>query len=153
RPHAPKNAQWNAALADWQTLRSDDGAPFDAEHVFAAADIAPCVSWGTSPEQICSIAGVVPDPDAVVDAEQRQEGLAALVSMGLPPGTLLSSIAVDRVFTGSCTNARLEDLRAAAAIACNGRAVVPAWVVPGSSAVKRQAEAEGLDRVFTAAGF
>jgi len=153
RPHAPKGVRWDAALADWQRLRSDDGAAFDAEHAFAAAEIAPCVSWGTSPEQTCSIEGAVPDPQTMADAQKRQEVLAALDYMGLTPGTPLASIAVDRVFIGSCTNARIEDLRAAAAVARNGRAVVPAWVVPGSSAVKRQAEAEGIDRVFKAAGF
>jgi 3-isopropylmalate/(R)-2-methylmalate dehydratase large subunit len=153
RPNAPKSARWDAALADWQTLPSDQGAAFDAEHAFAAAEIAPSVSWGTSPEQTCSIEGAVPDPQTFANADKQQEVLAALDYMGLTPGTPLTSIPVDRVFIGSCTNARIEDLRAAAAIACNGRAVVPTWVVPGSSAVKRQAEAEGLDRVFTAAGF
>jgi 3-isopropylmalate/(R)-2-methylmalate dehydratase large subunit len=153
RPNAPKGLQWNEALADWRNLRSDDGAGFDAEHVFAAADIAPTVSWGTSPEQACSIEGTVPDPGAIVDPEKRQEVAAALDYMGLTAGMPLTSIAVDRVFIGSCTNARIEDLRAAAAVARNRRAVVPAWVVPGSTAVKRQAEAEGIDRIFIAAGF
>ena len=153
RPNAPKGRQWDAALADWQSLPSDDGAAFDAELAIAAAAIAPSVSWGTSPEQTCSIEGRVPDPRTFADAQKQQEVLAALDYMGLTPGTPLSSIAVDRVFIGSCTNARIEDLRAAAAVARTGRAVVPAWVVPGSSAVKRQAEAEGIDRIFMAAGF
>jgi 3-isopropylmalate/(R)-2-methylmalate dehydratase large subunit len=153
RPSAPKGLQWERALADWRTLPSEDGAIFDAEHVFAAADIAPAVSWGTSPEQASSIDGAVPDPRTVADPGKRLEVAAALEYMGLTPGMPLTSIAVDRVFIGSCTNARIEDLRAAAAIARNGRAVVPTWVVPGSSAVKRQAEAEGLDRIFIAAGF
>jgi 3-isopropylmalate/(R)-2-methylmalate dehydratase large subunit len=153
RPHSPRGALWEQALADWRSLASDDGARFDTDHVFAAADIAPAVTWGTSPEQVSSIEGSVPDPQTIADPEQRQEAAAALDYMGLTPGTPLTAVSIDRVFIGSCTNARIEDLRAAAAIARKGRAVVPAWVVPGSSAVKRQAEAEGLDRIFTAAGF
>jgi 3-isopropylmalate/(R)-2-methylmalate dehydratase large subunit len=153
RPDAPQGAQWDTALAYWRTLPGDDGAVFDATHTLAAADIAPTVTWGTSPEQAASIDARVPDPSAIADPEKRQEVAAALDYMGLVPGTALTAIAVDRVFIGSCTNARIEDLRAAAAVAARGRAVVPTWVVPGSSAVKRQAEAEGIDRVFRAAGF
>src|SRR5258708_3670846 len=151
RPNAPKGGEWEKALAYWRTLPSHDEAVFDAEHKFSAADIAPTVSWGTSPEQASSIDGSVPDPRAVTDPEKRKEVAAALDYMGLTPGMALTSIAVDRVFIGSCTNARIEDLRAAAAIARRGHAVVPTWVVPGSSSVKRQAEAGGLDRVFLAA--
>ena len=153
RTDAPKGAQWEEALAYWRSLPSQDDAVFDLEHSLAAADIAPTVSWGTSPEQASSIDGVVPDPSAIADPEKRQEVAAALDYMGLIPGTALTAIAVDRVFIGSCTNARIEDLRAAAAIAARGRAVVPTWVVPGSRAVKRQAEAEGIDRIFRDAGF
>jgi 3-isopropylmalate/(R)-2-methylmalate dehydratase large subunit len=153
RPDAPKGAAWDAALAYWRSLPSDEGAAFDRVHTLAAADIAPTVSWGTSPEQASSIDGAVPDPAAITDPEKRQEVAAALAYMGLIPGTALTAIAVDRVFIGSCTNARIEDLRAAAAIAARGRAVVPTWVVPGSRAVKRQAEAEGIDRIFRQAGF
>jgi 3-isopropylmalate/(R)-2-methylmalate dehydratase large subunit len=153
RPHAPKGAAWDKALAYWQTLPSDPDAVFEAEHKFSAPDIAPIVSWGTSPEQAASIDARVPDPLAVADPEKRQEVAAALDYMGLTPGMALTAIAVDRVFIGSCTNARIEDLRAAAAVARRGRAVVPTWVVPGSRAVKRQAEAEGIDRIFLAAGF
>jgi 3-isopropylmalate/(R)-2-methylmalate dehydratase large subunit len=153
RPHAPKGPEWDKALAYWHTLPSHEDAAFDTAHVLAAAAIAPTVSWGTSPEQASSIDGTVPDPRAFADAEKRQQIAAALDYMGLTPGMALTSIAVDRVFIGSCTNARIEDLRAAAAIARQGRAVVPTWVVPGSSAVKRQAEAEGIDRIFLAAGF
>jgi len=153
RPDAPKGPQWEEALAYWRGLPSQDGAVFDLEHTLAAADIAPTVSWGTSPEQASSIDGLVPDPSAIADPEKRQEMAAALDYMGLVPGTALAAIAVDRVFIGSCTNARIEDLRAAAAVAARGRAVVPTWVVPGSRAVKRQAEAEGIDRVFRQAGF
>jgi len=153
RTDAPKGAQWEEALAYWRSLPSQDDAVFDLEHSLAAADIAPTVSWGTSPEQASSIDGVVPDPSAIVDPEKRQEVAAALDYMGLAPGTALAAIAVDRVFIGSCTNARIDDLRAAAAVAARGRAVVPTWVVPGSRAVKRQAEAEGIDRIFRQAGF
>ena len=153
RPDVPKGAQWEEALAYWRSLPSQDGAVFDLERTLAAADIAPTVSWGTSPEQASSIDGVVPDPSAIADPEKRQEVAAALDYMGLIPGTALAAIAVDRVFIGSCTNARIEDLRAAAAVAARGRAVVPTWVVPGSRAVKRQAEAEGIDRIFRQAGF
>ena len=153
RPDAPKGPQWEEALAYWRGLPSQDGAVFDLEHTLAAADIAPTVSWGTSPEQASSIDGVVPDPSAIGDPEKRQEVATALDYMGLIPGTALAAIAIDRVFIGSCTNARIEDLRAAAAVAARGRAVVPTWVVPGSRAVKRQAEAEGIDRIFRQAGF
>jgi 3-isopropylmalate/(R)-2-methylmalate dehydratase large subunit len=153
RPDAPKGAAWEKALAFWRSLPSADGASFDAIHTLAAADIAPTVSWGTSPEQASSIDESVPDPAAIADPEKRREVAAALDYMGLTPGTALTAIAVDRVFIGSCTNARIEDLRAAAAIAARGRAVVPTWVVPGSRAVKRQAEAEGIDRIFVTAGF
>jgi 3-isopropylmalate/(R)-2-methylmalate dehydratase large subunit len=153
RPHAPKGAQWEKALAYWRTLPSDPDAVFDAAHEFSGPAIAPIVSWGTSPEQASSIDGHVPDPGVVADPEKRQEVAAALDYMGLTPGMALTSIVVDRVFIGSCTNARIEDLRAAAAVARRGRAVVPTWVVPGSRAVKRQAEAEGIDRIFLAAGF
>ena len=153
RPDAPKGAQWEKGLAYWRGLPSQDGAVFDMERTLAAADIAPTVSWGTSPEQASSIDGLVPDPSAIADPEKRQEVAAALDYMGLVPGTALAAIAIDRVFIGSCTNARIEDLRAAAAVAARGRAVVPTWVVPGSRAVKRQAEAEGIDRIFRQAGF
>jgi 3-isopropylmalate/(R)-2-methylmalate dehydratase large subunit len=153
RPDAPKGAAWEKALAFWRSLPSADGVSFDAIHTLAAADIAPTVSWGTSPEQASSIDESVPDPAAIADPEKRREVAAALDYMGLTPGTALTAIAVDRVFIGSCTNARIEDLRAAAAIAARGRAVVPTWVVPGSRAVKRQAEAEGIDRIFMTAGF
>ncbi len=153
RTNAPRGAQWDKALAYWRTLPSDPDAVFDQELAVAAADIAPTVSWGTSPEQAASIDGIVPDPRTVADPEKRQEVAAALDYMGLTPGMALTDIAVDRVFIGSCTNARIEDLRAAATVARHGRAVVPTWVVPGSSAVKRQAEAEGIDRIFLAAGF
>lgn len=153
RPFAPKGADWDAALAYWRTLVSDEGAVFDREVTIDLAALAPTVTWGTSPEHAMAIDGHIPDPAAIADADARREVEAALDYMGLTAGAPLTSVAIDRVFIGSCTNARIEDLRAAAAIARHGRAVVPTWVVPGSSAVKRQAEREGLDAVFRDAGF
>ena len=142
RPLAPKGAEWDRALAAWRALPSDEGARFDGEVSLDAAAIAPMVTWGTSPEDALPIDAVVPDAKP-----------QALAYMGLVPGTRLTDIAVDRVFIGSCTNSRIEDLRAAAAMARGRKAVVPTLVVPGSGLVKRQAEAEGLDRVFREAGF
>jgi 3-isopropylmalate/(R)-2-methylmalate dehydratase large subunit len=153
RPDAPAGADWDKALAYWRTLPSDAGVIYESEHSLSAADIAPSVSWGTDPGQASPIEGSVPDPAGITDPEQRREVAAALDYMGLAPGTPLAAIAVDRVFIGSCTNGRIEDLRAAAAIARKGRAVVPTWVVPGSRSVRRQAEAEGIDRIFRDAGF
>ena len=153
RPHAPKAAAWDRALAYWRTLASDDGADVDRELRIDASALAPMVSWGTSPEDSLPITERVPDPAMVADGERRRRVERALDYMQLTPGTALASIRVDRVFIGSCTNARIEDLRAAAAVVNARRAVIPAMVVPGSSAVKRQAEAEGLDRIFGAAGF
>jgi 3-isopropylmalate/(R)-2-methylmalate dehydratase large subunit len=153
RPYAPKGESWERALAFWRTLPSDGDATFDSEVTLAAAEIAPTVTWGTSPQDALPITARVPDPAAVADAGRRASMERALVYMGLTPGTPLTSVAVDRVFIGSCTNSRLEDLRAAARVARGRRASVPAWVVPGSGLVKRAAEAEGLDRIFTGAGF
>jgi 3-isopropylmalate/(R)-2-methylmalate dehydratase large subunit len=139
----------------WRTLRSDDDAAFDAEIVLDAAEIAPMVTWGTSPEQALPVTGKVPDPASVTDENQRKGIERALVYMDLKPGTPLASVKIDRVFIGSCTNGRIEDLRAAAAVA-KGRKVaahVGAMVVPGSGLVKHQAEEEGLDQIFLDAGF
>src|SRR5579871_2966895 len=141
RPEAPQGGQWDKALTYWKSLPSEADASFDIEHAVAASEIAPTVSWGTSPEQAAPIDTRVPDPASESDLEKRQEIADALDYMGLTPGTALTAIKVDRVFIGSCTNARIEDLRAAAEVARRGHAVVPTWVVPGSSAVKRQAEA------------
>jgi 3-isopropylmalate/(R)-2-methylmalate dehydratase large subunit len=152
RPSAPKGADWDAALACWRALPSDPEAIFDRTIALDAGDIVPMVTWGTNPEHTLPITGSVPDL-ASQTAERRADIESALDYMNLTPGTRLRDIAVDRVFIGSCTNARIEDLRAAADVARLGRAAIPAVVVPGSTPVKRQAEAEGLDRIFTAAGF
>ncbi len=155
RPYAPKGAQWERAVAFWRALPSDAGAAFDREVALDAAGIAPMVTWGTSPEDATSIAGRVPDPADIADPERRAAMVKSLDYMGLAPGTPMSGIEIDRVVVGSCTNSRIEDLRLAARVA-SGRKVAPgvrAMVVPGSGLVKRQAEAERLDRVFTEAGF
>ena len=155
RPYAPKDAQWERAIAFWRSLPSDAEARFDSEVALDAAAIAPMVTWGTSPQDAAPITGRVPDPADFSDAGRRAAAGKALEYMGLTPGTALSGIPVQRVFIGSCTNSRIEDLRIAARIA-SGRKVastVRAMVVPGSGLVKRQAEAEGLDGVFKAAGF
>jgi 3-isopropylmalate/(R)-2-methylmalate dehydratase large subunit len=155
RPFAPQGAAWDEAVARWRQLPGDAGASFDKEVTLAAADIAPMVTWGTSPEDVLPISGRVPDPANAGNDERRDAMRRALAYMGLEAGQLLSDIPVQRVFIGSCTNGRIEDLRSAAAVA-RGRHVatgVEAWVVPGSGLVKRQAEAEGLDEVFRAAGF
>jgi len=153
RPYAPKGALWDQALAYWKTLPSDGDAVFDTEVTLDGAGIAPTVTWGTSPQDALPITGNVPDPARETDATRRQAMGRAVDYMRLRPGMPLTEIKVDRVFIGSCTNSRLEDLRAAAAIAKGRRAVIKAWVVPGSGLVKQAAEAEGLHEVFTAAGF
>ncbi len=155
RPRAPKGAAWDAAMRYWETLYSDPDAHFDREVRLDAANLPPLVTWGTSPEDVVSVAGAVPDPDAVSDEGKRAAMRRALDYMGLTPGTKITDIAIDRVFLGSCTNGRIEDLRAAAKIV-EGKTVhegVHAMVVPGSGLVKAQAEAEGLDKVFLDAGF
>jgi 3-isopropylmalate/(R)-2-methylmalate dehydratase large subunit len=155
RPLAPKGAAWEQAEAFWRSLPSDEGAVYEEEVVFDAADIAPQVTWGTSPQDVLPITECVPDPAMATDEARRRAIERALDYMGLVPGTPLGSINIDHVFIGSCTNGRIEDLRAAAAVA-KGRRVadgVTALVVPGSGLVKNQAEEEGLDKIFTAAGF
>jgi 3-isopropylmalate/(R)-2-methylmalate dehydratase large subunit len=153
RPYAPKGADWDKALAFWRTLATDEGAVFDREVQLDAADIAPMVTWGTSPEAAVPITGQVPDPASATDAVRRDAMERALAYMDLRPGMALSEIAVDRVFIGSCTNSRIEDLRAAAHLADGRKTMVPSMVVPGSGLVKAQAEAEGLDAIFRRAGF
>jgi 3-isopropylmalate/(R)-2-methylmalate dehydratase large subunit len=155
RPMAPKGEAWERAVAHWRTLPSDEGAAYDREVTLEADTIAPQVTWGTSPEDVLPITGRVPDPAAVADEGRRRAMERSLAYMGLVPGTPLAEVRIDRVFIGSCTNGRIEDLRAAAAVA-RGRRVakgVGAMVVPGSGLVKAQAEAEGLDRIFREAGF
>ncbi len=155
RPRSPKGAAWDAALRYWETLASDAGAVFDREIKLDAGNLPPLLTWGTSPEDVVAITGVVPDPANVTDENKRAAMLRALSYMGLTPGTKMTDIRIDRVFLGSCTNGRIEDFRAAAAV-LNGRKVadgVKAMAVPGSGLVKEQAEAEGLDKIFIAAGF
>ncbi|MBS0318822.1 MAG: 3-isopropylmalate dehydratase large subunit, partial [Proteobacteria bacterium] len=151
-------AKWDQAVAYWRTLQSDPDAKFDAVVELDAAQIIPQVTWGTSPEMVTGIDGRVPDPDKEKDANKRHAIERALTYMGLAPNKAMSDITVDKVFIGSCTNSRIEDLREAAAIVKKlgqkvARNVKLAMVVPGSGLVKAQAEAEGLDRIFTAAGF
>jgi 3-isopropylmalate/(R)-2-methylmalate dehydratase large subunit len=153
RPLVPRGSEWDKALAWWRTLPSDPDARFDKELALDASVLAPMVSWGTNPEDSAPITARVPDPAAIGDTARRQRIERALDYMRLAPGTPLSDIRVDRAFIGSCTNGRIEDLRAAAQVLRGRRAVVPAMVAPGSTAVKRQAEAEGLDRIFLDAGF
>ncbi len=155
RPKAPKAGAWDMAVNYWRTLVSDADALFDAEIHLDAAAIAPSITWGTSPEDVVPITGIVPDPAHESDAGRRAAMERSLAYMGLLPGVKMTDVRIDRAFIGSCTNGRIEDLRAAAAIA-KGRKVaahVGAMVVPGSGLVKEQAEAEGLDRIFIAAGF
>ena len=155
RAYAPKGAAWDAALDRWRALPSDLEALFDAEVSLDGTAIQPMVTWGNSPEDALPIDGRIPDPSGAVDAERREQMQRMLAYMGLTPGTPLNEVSIDRVFIGSCTNSRIEDMRAAAAVA-RGRKVadsVRAWVVPGSEPVKRQAEAEGLHEIFRAAGF
>jgi 3-isopropylmalate/(R)-2-methylmalate dehydratase large subunit len=153
REYAPRGADWDRALAIWRTLPSDEGARFDREVRLDGARLEPIVTWGTSPEEAAPVSGCVPDPDRFADPDRRAHAIQALAYMDLRPGTPLTEIRVDRAFIGTCTNGRIEDLRAAAAVLKGRKAVVPAWVSPGSTAVKRQAEAEGLDRIFRDAGF
>ena len=152
RPFAPTGVLWDRALDDWAGLVSDADAVFDREVRLDAAAIAPTVTWGTSPEQALPIVARVPDPAAMADPVKAEAARDALAYMALTPGQDLQSVAIDRVFIGSCTNARIEDLRAAAKILIGRRAAVPGLVSPGSSLVKRQAEEEGLAAIFTAAG-
>ena len=152
KPFAPRGAAWEQALKFWRSLPSDAGAQFDREVTLDGNAVEPMVTWGTSPQDAASIGGVVPDPAEATSAERRATVAHALDYMGLVPGTPLASVKVDRVFIGSCTNSRIADLRAAAAIVKGRRAVVPAFVSPGSGLIKAQAEAEGLDQVFLAAG-
>jgi 3-isopropylmalate/(R)-2-methylmalate dehydratase large subunit len=155
RPMSPKGAAWDMAMKYWETLQSDAGAHFDREIKLDAAKLPPIVSWGTSPEDVVSITGVVPDPAKVADEGKRAQVEAALAYMGLTPGTRMTDVKIDRVFIGSCTNGRIEDLRAVAKVVAGKQVAntVSAMIVPGSGLVKEQAEAEGLDVILKAAGF
>jgi 3-isopropylmalate/(R)-2-methylmalate dehydratase large subunit len=155
RPKSPKGKAWDDAVRYWETLKSDDGAHFDREIKLDAAKLPPLVTWGTSPEQVISITGRVPVPAEIADENRRRAAETSLGYMGLKGGEKITDIGIDRVFIGSCTNGRLEDLRAAAAVAKDKKvsSKVSAMIVPGSGIVKEQAEAEGLDRIFKAAGF
>jgi 3-isopropylmalate/(R)-2-methylmalate dehydratase large subunit len=155
RPYSPKGGAWDLALAQWRRLPSDKGATVDTQIDLLASDIPPMVTWGTSPQDALPITDVIPDPANAPDENRREAWSRSLAYMGLTPGTRLVDVPVDRVFIGSCTNGRIEDLRAAAEIA-RGRKVAPgvsAMVVPGSGLVKQEAEKEGLDRIFVEAGF
>jgi len=156
RPYAPKGEMWERAVQAWRTLRSDADATFGSEVLFDAQSIKPQVSWGTSPEMVVAVDGHVPDPSREADPVRRESMMHALKYMGLAPGTPIREIALDKVFIGSCTNSRIEDLRAAARVV-QGRRLAGnirlALVVPGSGLVKTQAESEGLDKIFTTAGF
>jgi len=155
RVHAPQGEEWERAVADWRSLRSDPGAIYDTHVVVDVAELVPQVTWGTNPGMVVPVTGTVPDPATFADSDDRVAGERALEYMGLRPGQAIEEIRVDRVFIGSCTNSRIEDLRAAAAIV-RGHTVDPrvtALVVPGSARVRRQAEEEGLDRIFLDAGF
>jgi 3-isopropylmalate/(R)-2-methylmalate dehydratase large subunit len=158
RPFAPTGAEWDQAVAYWRGLYSDADANFDQTVVLQASDIVPQVTWGTSPEMVTGVNGFVPDPDKIKDASQRDATERALAYMGLTPGKAIADIFVDKVFIGSCTNSRIEDMRAAAAVVKKlGKRVASnikvAMVVPGSGLVKDQAEKEGLHDIFKAAGF
>src|SRR5215471_943963 len=160
RPRTPKGAAWEMALQQWRTLKSDPGARFETEVRLSASDVAPMVTWGTSPEQALPISGRVPDPAQEPDSNKREGINRALAYMDLKPGTKLTDLKIDRAFIGSCTNGRIEDLRDAATIVERqlrlGHKVAPhvgAMIVPGSGLVKEQAESEGLDELFLAAGF
>jgi 3-isopropylmalate/(R)-2-methylmalate dehydratase large subunit len=155
RPRAPKGKLWDDAMRYWETLRSDDGAHFDREIRLDAAKLPPLVTWGTSPEQVVSVTGHVPRPQDIADENKRRAAVTSLDYMGLKGGERITDIALDRVFIGSCTNARIEDLRAVARVV-DGKTVKPsvkAMIVPGSGLVKEQAEAEGLHKIFVKAGF
>ncbi len=155
RPYAPQGDKWERAVARWRGLPSDDGAVFDREIHIDAATIAPMVTWGNTPEDATAINGRIPDPALLGDPGRREAMTRSLAYMGLTPGTALEDVTIDRVFIGSCTNGRIDDLRSAAAVV-KDRKVAPgveAWIVPGSQQIKAQAEAEGLDRIFIAAGF
>ena len=152
RPYTPSGKRWDLALAAWRDMNSDADAHFDREVTLDAAEIAPMVSWGTSPQDVIQVTGNVPDPARETDSDRKADIESSLDYMDLTPGMPMTDIKVDKVFVGACTNARIEDLRAAAAIAKGRKAQVETLIVPGSGLVKKQAEEEGLDQVFIDAG-
>ena len=155
RPMAPRGELWDQAVAYWKSLVSDDDAKYDKEIIIKAVDIEPTVTWGTSPQDVVPISGIVPDPESAGDPQRAAAMRRALSYMGLQPGTKMEDVTIDKVFIGSCTNGRIEDIRAVAAVA-KGKKVadgVYAMVVPGSGVVKEQAENEGLDKILIDAGF
>jgi len=152
RMYSPKGEDWDRALAQWRTLPSDDGARFDRTVSLGASQLEPMLTWGTSPEEALPVSGHIPDPNTLGDPNQRAHALQALAYMDLKPGMALTDIRIDRAFIGSCTNGPTKDLRAAAAVLKGRKSMIPAWVSPGSTALKAQAEAEGLHRVFLDAG-
>jgi 3-isopropylmalate/(R)-2-methylmalate dehydratase large subunit len=153
RPFSPKGKEWDNAVAYWRTLPTDDGAKFDKEVKVDGNAITPMVTWGNSPENVVKVTDVVPDPEREADTERRESMRRALDYMDLKPGMAMADVKVDRVFIGSCTNSRIEDLRIAAQVVKGRKAVIPAMISPGSTQVKTASEAEGLDKIFTAAGF
>ncbi|HYC44168.1 MAG TPA: 3-isopropylmalate dehydratase large subunit [Burkholderiales bacterium] len=153
RDFAPKGQEWDMAVAWWRTLASEPGAQFDREVELDGGALEPTITWGTLPEEALPVTGRIPSPDDLQSSDKRAHAEQALRYMALTPGMAVTDIRIDRAFIGTCTNGRIEDLRAAAAVLEGRKAVVPAWVSPGSSRIKAQAEAEGLDRVFTEAGF
>jgi len=153
RPFAPKDEKWDKAVDFWRTLPTDEGAVFDTEIDVDGDAIAPMVTWGNSPQDAVQVTEHLPDPDTETDPDRKAAMRAAYDYMDLKPGSAITDVGVDRVFIGACTNSRIEDLRAAAAVAKGRKAVIPAMVVPGSGLVRAQAEAEGLDKIFTDAGF
>jgi 3-isopropylmalate/(R)-2-methylmalate dehydratase large subunit len=155
RPRSPKGKRWDEAVRYWATLHSDEGAHFDRQIRLDAGKLPPLVTWGTSPEQVVSVTGRVPRPEEITDENKRRAAVNSLAYMGLKGGEKITDISLDRVFIGSCTNARIEDLRVVARVVDgkNVNASVKAMIVPGSGLVKEQAEAEGLDKIFVKAGF
>ncbi|MGB3391539.1 MAG: 3-isopropylmalate dehydratase large subunit [Pseudaminobacter sp.] len=153
KPFSPAGKAWDEAVETWLQLRTDSDVMFDREIEIDGSAVAPMITWGTSPADATPVDGRVPDPSSFASAQRRQDAATALDYMGLIPGTRFADISFDQVFIGSCTNSRIEDLRAAASICSGAKAIIPAIVVPGSESVRLQAEAEGLDRIFTAAGF
>lgn len=153
RPYAPSGQAWDEAMVYWKSLPTDAGAKFDQEIELNGSEIIPMMTWGTSPEEAGPINGVVPDPADIKDLEKREALQQSLDYMGLKPGMPFTDIRVDKVFIGSCTNSRIEDIRAAAAVVKGKKAKIWAMVVPGSGLIKAQAESEGLDKIFLDAGF